>query len=108
LNNVDLYLAGHNHSYERLKPMRTQGNVDTDWGAGDGDDGHGGIPIVVVGLGGRSQIGFTQIHPNSVYRRTNPYGVFKIVPDYPAKGQWVQAFKGADGVTYDRIPMQCH
>lgn len=107
VEDVDLYIAGHNHSYERLKPMRTQGNVDTDWGPGDGDDGHAGVPIVVVGTGGRSLIPFTRIHPNSLVR-FNRYGILKIVPNYPAAGQWIQAFKGTDGGTYDRVAFRCH
>jgi hypothetical protein len=41
LNDVDLFLAGHSHAYERLARVRTKGNVDEDWGPGDGDDGLG-------------------------------------------------------------------
>lgn len=32
LEDVDLYIAGHNQAYERLARIRTQGNVDEDWG----------------------------------------------------------------------------
>jgi hypothetical protein len=31
---VDLVLNGHNHAYERLKPMRTMGDVDHDGAPG--------------------------------------------------------------------------
>ena len=108
LNDVDLYIAGHNHTYERLLPMRTQGNVDIDWGPNDGDDGHAGIPQVVVGTGGRSLIPFTSVHPRSATRVSGRFGILKIVPDYPAAGQWLQAFKGTNGQTYDRVPFRCH
>jgi hypothetical protein len=54
LNDVDLFLAGHSHAYERLARARTQGNVDEDWGPGDGDDGHAGVPIGIAGTGGHS------------------------------------------------------
>jgi acid phosphatase type 7 len=106
--NVDLYIAGHNHAYERLKPMRTKGNVDADWGPNDGDDGHAGIPQIVAGTGGRSLLPFTSVHPNSAFRLSGHYGIFKIVPDYPSAGQWLQAFKGTDTRTYDRVPFRCH
>ena len=107
LENVDLYLAGHLHTYERLAPMRTAGNLDTDWGPGDGDDGHGGVPSVIVGTGGRSLLSYTPTHRYSVARRRQ-FGVLKIVPNYPSPGRWVQAFKGIDGSTYDRKTFACH
>ena len=108
LENVDLFIAGHNHAYERLARVRTAGNVDEDWGPGDGDDGHAGVPIVVAGTGGRSLIPFGQIHRASRVRIPGRYGILKIVPDYPSPGRWLQAFKGADGITSDRVQMQCH
>jgi hypothetical protein len=46
LNDVDLFLAGHSHAYERLARARTQGNVD--------EDGHAGVPIGIAGTGGHS------------------------------------------------------
>ena len=108
LEDVDLYLAGHNHAYERLARIRTQGNVDEDWGPGDGDDGHAGVPTIVVGTGGSSLIPFGQVNPASRVRIAGRYGVLKIVPDYPAKDRWIHAFKGADGSTLDRVEMRCH
>ncbi len=108
LNDVDLFLAGHSHAYERLARVRTQGNVDEDWGPGDGDDGHAGVPIVIAGTGGHSLIPFGRIHPASRSRVAGKYGILKIVPNYPSLGRWLQAFKTTDGQTLDRVPMRCH
>jgi acid phosphatase type 7 len=108
LEDVDLYLAGHNHAYERLARIRTQGNIDEKWGPGDGGDGHAGVPTIVVGTGGSSLIPFSSVHPASRVRIPGRYGILKIVPDYPAKGRWIHAFKGTDGSTLDRVEMQCH
>ena len=99
LNDVDLFVAGHSHAYERLARVRTQGNVDEDWGPGDGDDGHAGVPIVIAGTGGHSLIPFGRIHPASRSRVAGRYGILKIVPNYPSLGRWVQAFKTTDGQT---------
>jgi acid phosphatase type 7 len=73
---VDLVLNGHHHVSERLKPMRTMGDVDdhAPW-------------TVVAGTGGRSLVPITSVHPNSVARAA-VYGVYKMVL-YPDR--WVGA-----------------
>jgi hypothetical protein len=91
---VDVVLNGHNHVYERLKPMRTPGNVDmTDapW-------------TIVAGTGGRSIYPVNRVHPASVYRLRR-YGVYRLIM-YPDR--WIGAFKGVDGNTYDRTGQRCH
>jgi acid phosphatase type 7 len=91
---VDLVLNGHNHVYERLKPMRTAGDVDMD-----------GAPwTVVAGTGGRSLVPISSVHPNSVARAA-VYGVYKMVL-YPDR--WVGAHKGIDGKTRDLRSIACH
>lgn len=106
LEGVDLYLSGHNHSYERGKPMRTAGNVDYTFGPGSGGDGHMGVRWVVAGTGGSSLIPFTGTPPaSSATRIGGRYGIFKIVP-YPTA--FLTAFKGADGGTSDRVSWGCH
>lgn len=90
---VDLVLNGHNHTYERLKPMRTMGEVD----------GHAPW-TVIAGTGGRSLVPITSVHPNSVARAA-VYGVYKMVL-YPDR--WVGAHKGTDGITRDRRSIACH
>jgi hypothetical protein len=91
---VDVVLNGHNHAYERLKPMRTMGNVDY----------HGAPWTIVAGTGGRSLIPYRSVHPNSMYRAVR-YGVYKMVL-YPDR--WVGAHKGTDGVTRDLRSIGCH
>ncbi|HEV8560582.1 MAG TPA: metallophosphoesterase [Actinophytocola sp.] len=91
---VDVVLNGHNHAYERLKPMRTMGDVD-----------HRGAPwTIVAGTGGRSLIPYTSVHRNSVYRAMR-YGIYKMVL-YPDR--WVGGHKGTDGVTRDLHSIGCH
>jgi hypothetical protein len=91
---VDLVLNGHNHIYERLKPMRTPGNVDLT-----------GAPwTIVAGTGGRSVYPVDRVHPSSVYRLRS-YGVYRLIM-YPDR--WIGAFKGVDGNTYDRTGQRCH
>lgn len=109
LQDVDLYLSGHNHSYERGKPIRTQGDVDYTYGPGSGGDGHMGVRWVVAGLGGRSIIPFTgtPYHASS-FRYTGSYGIFKIVPDYVSPDSFLTAFKGTNNTTQDRVSWGCH
>jgi len=91
---VDLVLNGHNHAYERLKPMRTMGDVD-----------YAAAPwTVIAGTGGRSLIPFSSVHPNSS-ARAQVYGVYKMVL-YPDR--WIGAHKGADGITRDLRSIGCH
>jgi hypothetical protein len=91
---VDVVLNGHNHVYERLKPMRTRGNVDMT-----------GAPwTIVAGTGGRSVYRFRNVHRNSVYRLSK-YGVYRLIM-YPDR--WIGAFKGVNGKTYDRTGKRCH
>jgi hypothetical protein len=91
---VDLVLNGHNHAYERLKPMRTTGDVGVD-----------GAPwTVVAGTGGRSLIPFSSVHRNSS-ARARVYGVHKMVL-YPDR--WVGALKATDGTTRDLRSIGCH
>ena len=91
---VDVVLNGHNHVYERLKPMRTTVEVDLN-----------GAPwTIVAGTGGRSIHPVNRVHPSSV-SRVRTYGVYRLIlyPDH-----WVGAFKGVDGNTYDHAGQYCH
>ena len=92
---VDVVLNGHNHVYERLKPMRTTGVVNTadaPW-------------TIVAGTGGRlDSHPVNRVHPNSVHR-VRRYGVYRLIM-YPDR--WIGAFKGVDGKTYDHAGQRCH
>jgi acid phosphatase type 7 len=63
-----IFLAGHEHSYERFAPQDPDGNADP----------VNGIREFVVGTGGRSHdpLGFAR--PNSEVRNTDTYGVLKL------------------------------
>jgi acid phosphatase type 7 len=91
---VDLVLNGHNHIYERLKPMRTTGTVDMT-----------GAPwTIVAGTGGRSIYPVHRPHPASVYR-LGKYGVYRLIL---YRDRWIGAFKATNGRTYDRTSHRCH
>ncbi|MCP2327730.1 hypothetical protein HDA40_006237 [Hamadaea flava] len=65
---VELNLSGHNHNYERFKPLDGSGEVDLERGV---------LPIV-VGTGGASHYGFDRVRPHSVVRNEDTYGVLKL------------------------------
>jgi hypothetical protein len=64
---VDLYLAGHSHSYERFAPQKASGSASTN-----------GITEIVVGTGGSYYTGFASVVPNSTVRKSNIFGVLKL------------------------------
>lgn len=93
---VDLVVSGHNHVYERFKPMLSNGTVDY----------ASGIRSTIVGTGGKSLIGFSgPVAPNSAYRDDDHFGVLKLVlrPD-----GWTQAFKTTTGLSEDAVSAGCH
>jgi hypothetical protein len=106
LGGVSAVINGHNHAEEILRPMRTKGNVDSDSGPGDRDDGLGGIRTFIAGGGGRSQVPFTAIHPQSTYR-ANRYGFLKIVPNATRTG-FLAGFKYTDGTTSTTTAYGCN
>jgi 3',5'-cyclic AMP phosphodiesterase CpdA len=63
---VDLYLAGHSHSYERFAPMSASGAASST-----------GMTEIVVGTGGSFYSGFGTTAANSVVRKSNIFGVLK-------------------------------
>ncbi len=66
---VDLYLTGHAHSYERFAPQDANGVLNTT----------SGITQVTVGTGGSFYTGTGTIAANSVVRKTNLFGIMKLV-----------------------------
>jgi hypothetical protein len=64
---VDVYVAGHSHSYERFAPMNASGAASST-----------GMTEIVVGTGGSFFTGFGTAVPNSVVRKSDVFGVMKM------------------------------
>jgi len=93
---VDLVVSGHNHAYERFKPMLADGTLSY----------ANGIRSTIVGTGGRSLIAFTgAVAANSAYRDDDHFGVLKL---RLAQNGWTQAFKTTDGQSLDAVSAGCH
>ncbi len=67
-NGVDVVLAGHDHTYERFKPMGLNGQEDL----------QSGVREFVVGTGGRSHYNFGPPLSTSEVRDNTSYGVLKL------------------------------
>ena len=74
---VDVYLAGHDHHYERFAPQRPDGVSDPERGMRE----------FVVGTGGRSITPFRTILPNSEVQDTTSFGVL-VLRLGPTGYQW--------------------
>jgi len=93
---VDLVVSGHNHAYERFKPMLADGTLNYDRG----------IRSTIIGTGGKSLIPFTgAVAANSAYRDDDHFGVLKLVLRPTG---WIQAFKTTDGQSLDAVAAGCH
>ena len=66
--NVELFLAGHDHNYERFAPQTPSGQLDKSKG----------IRQFVVGTGGKSVRNLESTKPNSEFRDNNHHGVLKL------------------------------
>lgn len=66
--NVDVVVSAHDHIYERLAPMRSNGARD------DRD----GVRQFVVGTGGNGLYRIRAVHRHSQRRQTRVYGVLKL------------------------------
>lgn len=67
-NNAEVIVTGHNHNYERFKPMDANGALDTTRG----------LRQFVAGMGGTGLGGFGTIQPNSEIRNSSTWGVLKL------------------------------
>ena len=67
--NAEVFVAGHNHQYERFAPMNPSGQLDN----------ARGIRHFVAGMGGASHYRFDTIQPNSQARNSDTYGVLKLI-----------------------------
>jgi hypothetical protein len=95
-NNVDLVLNGHDHDYERFRPMTPEGLVDTTKG----------ITEIVAGTGGEELRGFSNdIGANSVYRIAGRAGVLLLTL---GAAEYRSAFIEIGGRVWDQSGGKCH
>lgn len=93
---VDLVLSGHNHVYERLKPMTYNGTVSASQG----------IHSTIVGTGGRSLDAFSSnTHPGRAKALQQQYGFLKLVL---REDGWTQSFKLTSGGEFDTVSIGCN
>jgi hypothetical protein len=93
---VELYLSGHDHHYERMAPMDAGGNVVSD-----------GTMQIVSGTGGadlRSVSSFL-MHPSSDFIIDDEHGLLEIQLNDDA---FRTAFVGTDGDEHDVYTGVCH
>lgn len=74
---ADVVLTGHEHFYERYAPQNPNGVLDE----------ARGIRQFIIGTGGRQLRKFATIHPNSVMRNSDTFGVVKFTL-HPTSYDW--------------------
>lgn len=74
---VDVVVAGHDHIYERFRPMDRNGNPDD----------HNGVREFIVGTGGASHYAIRRIAPNSEVRNNATFGVIRFTL-HPSTYNW--------------------
>jgi hypothetical protein len=90
---VEAVLAGHDHNYERLRPITARGELDTE-----------GLPSFVVGTGGKGLRPVGQQRPGSEFVADNAHGV--LVLDLFSFGYTWQ-FVDTGGSTLDNGSAPC-
>jgi uncharacterized protein (TIGR03382 family) len=92
---VDLVLAGHDHEYERMKPIKE--------GQAVAPGTEGAVQYVVVGSGGARIKGFpTSFQPWDAYRNDQDHGFIDVRVE---GGTLTAEFVGIDGKVLDRFTM---
>jgi hypothetical protein len=94
-NDVDLVLNGHDHDYERFRPMTPEGLIDTTRG----------ITEIVAGTGGEELRGFSNINANSLYRIEGRAGVLLLTL---GAAEYRSAFIEIGGRVWDQSGGKCH
>jgi hypothetical protein len=94
-HNVDLVLNGHDHDYERFRPMTPAGVLDTTKG----------ITEIVAGTGGEELRGFNSLNPNSAYHIEGRAGVLMLTL---GEDGWQSKFVEAGGRVWDKASGKCH
>jgi hypothetical protein len=90
----DIVLSGHDHLYERFRPMDGAGRVLPSRG----------MQSFVVGTGGKSLYGFGTRKRGSVDRHNRAFGVLML---YLKPGSWQWSFRTIDGRVLDRGERRC-
>jgi hypothetical protein len=91
---VDLYLSGHAHSYERFAPQDASGAPSAT-----------GLTQLTVGTGGAFYTGTGTIAPNSLVRKTNLYGVERLVLH---AASWDYSYQAENSTFTDSGTSNCH
>lgn len=94
-NNVELVLNGHDHDYERFRPMTPEGVVDT----------LKGLTQIVAGTGGGEFRNFNTPLPNSAARIAGRPGVLLLVL---GGAEFRSAFLEVGGRVWDSNGGKCH
>lgn len=74
---VDVVIAGHDHIYERFRPMTSDGKPDEEKG----------MRQFVVGTGGGGHYAIAQVEPGSEVRNATTYGVLRLAL-FPSRYVW--------------------
>lgn len=83
---VELVLNGHEHFYERLGPVDEKGQP-----------ADAGVVQLTVGTGGAGFSQFERVHPASVVRRNDTFGVLRL---RLGRDDWETDFVGVPGSTF--------
>jgi hypothetical protein len=94
-NDVDLVLGGHDHDYERFRPMNPAGIADTTKG----------MTEIVAGTGGEELRGFSGTIANSAYRIEGRAGVLLLTL---GAAEYRSAFLEIGGRVWDQSGGKCH
>lgn len=92
---ADLILTGHDHHYERFRPLSPAGLVDS----------ARGMVQIVVGTGGGELRGLERVVPGSASRVQGHFGVLKLTL---GTEEWRSAFLALGGNVYDPSSGRCH
>lgn len=91
---VDLYLTGHAHSYERFAPQDASGAASPT-----------GLTQLTIGTGGSFYTGTGTVAANSVVRKTNLFGVERLVL-HPTG--WSYSYQAENSTFTDSGNGSCH
>ena len=93
---ADLILNGHDHDYERFRPMSPTGL----------EDSTRGMVEIVAGTGGGELRGLgNPVLASSAFQVQGHFGVLKLTL---GAEEWRSAFLATNGVVYDASGGRCH